>query len=153
MNPITHLNISIDREYLLTIANRCKSTAAPYDNSKTIINNPQGIIVDAIDPYIDNIIERLTLTGRCYPKFGWIQPNSELSEHIDSKTQCCINFLISNNLAPVIFEGTEYYYTQAVLNVQRQHRVINGPTERVMLRIMILDETYESLINRIPYKL
>jgi hypothetical protein len=141
--------MSVDRARLLTIATRHKPNATPYDNGKQIIENPQGIVADAIDPYIDEIVNILQLTGRYFPKFGWISPNSELSEHVDSKTQCSINFLVSEDLAPIVFEGTEYYYTQALLNVQRPHKVINGPVERVMLRIMVIDETYESIVNRL----
>lgn len=153
MTPLTHLNLDINEKQLLDIAVRHRERALPYLNDKKIIENPQGFITDATDPYVDYILEQIKLSGRYYARFGWIKPNTELSEHIDSNTQCSINFLLSDNLAPIIINGVEYYYTQAIINVQQPHKVINGPEERVMLRITVLDESYESLVNRLVYKL
>ena len=85
------------------------------------------------------------------PRFYWLEPFAEIPEHIDNGTLCSLNFILSPDPAPIVIEDIEYTYKYVLLNTAVRHSVFNGPTERIMLKISIFDETFEDLAKRIPY--
>ena len=87
------------------------------------------------------------------PRFYWLEPFANIPKHIDNGTQCSINLIITENPAPITIEGVDYTYLQALLNTTLPHSVQNGASERIMLKISIFDETYESLSERIKFKI
>jgi hypothetical protein len=102
-------------------------------------------------PYADELCNLFNITAR--PRFYTVDPNSELGQHIDHGTTCSINILLSDNSAPVNFEGKEYTYKQCLLNTQKMHGVINGADERVLFKLSIFDEDFETVAKKIEHVL
>jgi hypothetical protein len=157
MTPITHLSYKIDKERILKIANDLRNATGgdyvPPKDEFGYLKDYVSVVEIRDNEYVNQIIKDLELRGTCYPKVGWVKPYTHLTEHVDYETLVSVNFLLSDDLAPVTFGGVDYYYTTALLNPQVPHEVKNGDKERILFRISIVDETYESLVERIPYKL
>ena len=159
MNPyITHLSYKVDKERLLKIANekRIQQDGGVYKPTReefSYLKKDVSVVEFIDDEYATQIINDLQLIGMCIPKMGWLKPHAHLTEHVDYETLASINFLLSDDPAPVTCSNIDHYYTAAVLNTQAPHAVKNGDTERILFRIAILEETYESLVARIPYKI
>lgn len=148
---LTRLNYPLDIPTLLESASKAREQSKPYTDSRY-----PGLVMDTwhIGHYTDDHIEKIMadfgVDGK--PRFYWTAPNSVIPEHVDNGTQCSLNFILSNDPAPVTFYGQDYVYNQVLLNTSLPHSVTNGPVERVLLKISIFDETYEQLSARIGYK-
>ena len=150
MTPVTHLNYPIDKDRLLALAESVKHLADPYTDSRYPgLELDSWLILEYTDDYIDEIMKDLGVNGS--PRFYWKQPNFSLPMHVDNNTTCSINFVLTDNPAPVKVEDSEYTYEQAILNTTRLHGVGAEDQERILLKISIFDESYEDLVNRIPY--
>jgi hypothetical protein len=150
MSPVTLLDYPLDRERLLVSANRARLHAQAYQDWRNNQAMDFWQIAQYSDEYIEQIQNDLEISGK--PRFYWAAANCVIPTHIDYNTQCAVNFVLSDSPAPVTFRTREYLYTQAVLNTAQPHSVINGPIERILFKISIFDESYESLVARIPYK-
>lgn len=150
--PITYIDYPLDRELLLKEANEAKNSAEPYGNDPRYPGQSlnEWLISKHNSNYINKIMEDFGVEGK--PRFYWLKENFILPEHVDYNTTCAINFVLSDNPAPVSFGDKEYIYTMAILNTTVPHSVRNGPAERLLFKISIFDETYEDLINRIKFK-
>lgn len=150
MKPLTHLNYPLDKDRLLVLADSIEDSADPYTDSRY-----PGLVLDSWlmlkhnDDYIDKIMKDLGVNGS--PRFYWLKPNSSLPMHVDNNTTCSINFVLTDNPAPVKVENTEYIYDQAVLDTTKLHGVDNGDEVRIILKISIFDESYEDIVKRIPF--
>lgn len=151
MNPIVHLDYNLDKDLLLKEAESAKMNATSYSDDRypnVILDN--WLISRHSSEYLLKIMDDFGVQGK--PRFYWLQPYSEIPEHVDNGTMCSINLILSDKPAPIIISGKKFVYKQALLNTTIPHSVLNGPEERVMLKISIFDETFEELANRISYK-
>jgi hypothetical protein len=145
------LNYPLDKAILLESAKRARDVAKPYTDSRY-----PGLQMDTwhighyTDEHIEKIMADFKLEGK--PRFYWTAPNSVIPEHVDNGTQCSLNFILSEDPAPISFSGENYIYEQVLLNTTIPHSVTNGPIERILLKISIFDETYEQLSTRIKYR-
>jgi len=145
------LNYPLDKTILLESAKRARDVAKPYTDSRY-----PGLQMDTwqighyTDEHIEKIMADFELEGK--PRFYWTAPNSVIPEHVDNGTQCSLNFILSEDPAPISFSGENYIYEQVLLNTTIPHSVTNGPIERILLKISIFDETYEQLSARIKYR-
>lgn len=152
MEPLIHLNYPIDKKILLEESKIAKIFSNPYGN------DPRwpGQVLECwhISHYNSNYIRRvmqdLEVDGK--PRFYWLDPNQDIPEHVDNNTTCSINFILSEDPAPVTIGGKEYFYESILLNTSIPHSVHNGPVERVLFKISIFDESFEDLAKRIKYK-
>jgi len=92
------------------------------------------------------------------PRFYILKPNEFLPWHMDYNPKCALNFLLSDdNTAPVCFkEGEEifnYNYKCALLNVKKLHSVKNGINERILFKIEISNEDFDTVKQKIMKKL
>lgn len=90
------------------------------------------------------------------PRFYILEGGSILPPHIDLGTQCAINFLLGDDdtLAPVSFSsGNSYSYKTALLNTSIEHGVTNGPNDRIIFKLSIMNEPFESVKQKIQTKL
>ena len=143
MEPILHLKYTIDKDILLQQAAEIKSSASVYVDPRPGLGTPDWLIKKHTSEYIEKIIADLGINAR--PRFYWLKPFASLKEHTDNGTECSVNFIISENAAPITIEGIDYLYRSALLNTQRRHSVTNGPEERILLKISIFDKTYEEI--------
>lgn len=149
---LTNLNYPLDTIALIEASNIAKLEAKPYTDSRypdLKLNNWN--IGHFTNSHIEKIMTDFEVQGK--PRFYWLEPFAEIPEHVDNGTMCSINLILTDSPAPIIINGKEFIYKQALLNTTIPHAVYNGPVERVMLKISIFDETYEQLAKRIKYKL
>jgi hypothetical protein len=152
VNPVTLLDYPLDTITLLQSAANARLSAEPYTDSRYPgLKKEDWYIGRYTDEHIDKIMRDFEVDGS--PRFYWLEPFADIPQHVDNGTQCSINLIISENPAPITVEGVDYAYQQALLNTALPHSVRNGEDERIMLKISIFDETYESLSARIKYKL
>jgi hypothetical protein len=151
MQPLIHLNYPLQVNLLLSEAEELRAKAIPYVDGRYHTKMEDWRVVREYGPYGKQILHDFGINGR--PRFYWLQANSVLGTHTDHNTTCSINFVLSKNLAPVIINGVDYFYTQALLNTSIPHSVVNGPEERILFKISIFDETYEQVAEKIKYKL
>jgi hypothetical protein len=150
MLPIVHLNYPLNCELLLHQASEARMFSKPYtDNRYPDIQINDWHIGHYSSEYINQIMSDFKVRGK--PRFYWLEPFAEIPEHVDNGTLCSLNFIVSPGPAPIIIEDTEYLYKFVLLNTTLKHKVINNENERIMLKISIFDESFESLANRIPY--
>ena len=100
--------------------------------------------------FADMIKHMFSLPGKVSSRFIFLKANTSLPEHTDSDTECAINFLLTGDgykQAPVIFNGIEYHYKQALLNTQIPHMVHNGPMDRIIFKVSIFDMPYSEVKN------
>jgi hypothetical protein len=102
-------------------------------------------------PFIQKIMDDFGIQGK--PRFYFMEPFFKLPEHVDYKTECSINFVLSENAAPVSFGDKQYDYKQCLLNTSIPHSVQNGPEERILLKISIFDVSFNDLAKRIKFRL
>lgn len=101
--------------------------------------------------YIQKILDDFEVKGS--PRFYWLKANTVVPPHVDNDTKCSINFILSDNAAPVNFDNQVFYYKQCLLNTSRIHWVKNGPIERLLFKISVFDESYDDLRKRIKFRL
>jgi len=150
MPPVTLLDYPLDRDRLLASASLARISATAYSDFRTDKPMTNWLIAPYTDHYIEQIQKDLQVQGK--PRFYFAAANYIVPRHIDNGTLCAINFILSDTAAPVTYDGENYHYTQAVLDTSRTHSVVNGAVERILFKISLLNESYESLVNRIPYK-
>ena len=152
MHPLTLLHYPLDTASLLQSAANARLYAEPYTDSRyPDLKKEDWYIGRYTDVHIDKIMQDFEVEGS--PRFYWLEPFATIPQHVDNGTQCSINLIITENPAPITIESVDYTYQQALLNTTLPHSVSNGETERIMLKISIFDETYESLSERIKFKI
>jgi len=149
VSPVTKLNYPLNRDRLLVLADSIKEEAKPYSDPRYEKSLDTWLILKYSDSYIQQIMDDFNVDGSS--RFYWQEPNSVLPMHVDNNTTCSINFVLTDDPAPVIVEDTEYTYEQCVLDTTKLHGVNTDDEERIILKISIFDESYEDLIKRIPY--
>jgi len=150
MEPILHLRYDVNKPLLLDQAAAIKSEATVYVDPRPGLGTADWLIRKHNSQYINQIMQELGIQAR--PRFYWLKPNASLKEHTDNGTECSVNFLLSDEPAPVTIEGQDYCYTAALLNTQRRHSVSNGPTERILLKLSIFDQTYDQIYAQLKPK-
>jgi hypothetical protein len=98
-------------------------------------------------PYAWELIKFFGVDG--LPRFFTQAPGFDLPQHTDFVTECAINLLIGNDLAPIDYGKNKYYYKSALINVQEHHGVINPTSERLLFKIAIQDEPYASVKEKV----
>jgi hypothetical protein len=152
MTPLTLLDYPLDNATLLQSAENARLSAEPYTDSRyPSLRKEDWYIGRYTDKHVDKIMRDFEVDGS--PRFYWLEPFADIPQHVDNGTQCSINLILTENPAPITVDGVDYTYRQALLNTALPHSVRNGEDERIMLKISMFDETYESLSARIKYKL
>jgi hypothetical protein len=118
-----------------------------YEGKEVIL--PHWKVVRFIEfDYANEICEIFKIKAR--PRFFVQDANSTLRMHKDSGTECSINILLDyKNPAKVDFEDQSYSYNQCLLNTQNIHGVKNTNEKRILFKLSIRDETYESVCRKI----
>lgn len=150
MDPLIFLDYQLDKEKLLNEAKIARENSKPYTDSRY----PDLIMDDWLighynSEYITKIMQDFLVEGK--PRYYWMKPYAVIPEHVDNGTQCSLNFVLTENAAPINIGSEEYYYTSILLNTTVPHSVTNNEHERIMLKISIFNESYEELSKRIKY--
>ena len=95
---------------------------------------------------LKNIIEKYTGSRDVRPRFYKQENRTKVPMHADHNTLCCVNIILSNRAAPIVFEDIgEVVYRCALLNITQRHMVPEFKTERLLLKFSIFDKTYEEV--------
>ena len=168
MRNLVHINYPLDYEKIMADCEEAKKTAFSISKAATreerkiyynYTNSPgwrtENVIMKSpyTSPYIENVMEDLEVKGASkfmLPRsvFFWFGANCYLPEHTDLKAECSLNFILSDEIAPIKISGKEYHYKNALLNTQAVHSVDNGPKERVIFRISMF-EPFEKVAERL----
>jgi len=160
MEPLIHLNYPINKDILLLESDKARETAKPWELAEDKKKNEkswQGIhnytinewlVSHYTSDYIDNIMKELNIKGK--PRFYYLQPNYQLRPHKDYGTQCAVNIILSGS-TPINIEGKDYYYSQALINLQKEHSIKTDNTERIILKFSIPDKSFEEIAKEIKY--
>lgn len=147
---LVQLDYPLDVERLRDEANQMKGCAAPYTDPRYNRTLDSWLICKHNSTYAQKIMNDFGVQGK--PRFYWLSPQTILPEHVDNGTACSINFVLSEDAAPVTVEGVDYFYTQALLNTSVPHSVTNGPVERVLFKISIFNVSFEEMASTIRYR-
>ena len=148
MKPLIHLNYPINKDILLLESDKARESAKPWEGGNDY-KIEDWVVSYYRSDYIDKIMKELNIVGK--PRFFYQKSNFHLKPHKDFGTQCGVNILLSDNPVPINIEGKEYYYTQALIDLQREHSVINDNKERVLLKFSIPDKSVEQVSKEINY--
>jgi hypothetical protein len=100
-----------------------------------------------------NIKHKYNIEGRVDARFYRLLANELLPFHTDRGTQCSINVILSNQPAPISFriqnKISNHYYNVALINTQHEHSVQNGSEDRILFKISIFDENFDSVAAKI----
>jgi hypothetical protein len=150
MNPLIYLNYDLNKNELLKEANRALINSNPYSDSRyPNLHLEKWRIGHWNSKLIDKIMFDFEVKGK--PRFYWLEPYAVIPEHIDNETECSLNFILTEDPAPINIEGKEYIYHQALLDTTRLHSVNNNKNKRIMLKISIFNESFSKLAKRIKY--
>lgn len=152
LDPVIHLDYPLDYDLMLTEAKAAKESAQPYGNDPRYPGwqLDEWLISRYTSDYIQKIMDDFEVKGK--PRFYWLEPHFVLPEHVDYNTTCSLNFVLSDDPAPITVEGKDYVYKMALLNTTVLHSVTNGPKERMLFKISIFDESFETLAKKIKFK-
>ena len=114
----------------------------------------QGRVFDT-RPYeeidrLTNLLREKAELEEIRPRFYKQEKNTEVPMHADHNTLCCVNIILSETAAPIVFEDIgEIHYRCALINITRRHMVPKFNTERLLLKFSIFDKTYEEVKARL----
>jgi hypothetical protein len=149
---IIHLNYPLDYESIRISAECARKTAISYTDSRYSDLKMNGWTISRYsDSYIDSIMTDFGVQGK--PRFYFQDAFLKIPEHVDNETLCSINFIISDNPAPITINGEDHCYKQCLLNTTVPHGVQNGSESRILFKISIFNESFETVANKIPFKL
>lgn len=150
MEPLIHLDYDLNRNELLKEAEQALLESKPYTDSRyPNLRLEEWHIGHWNSPTIDKIMSDFEVEGK--PRFYWLEPYSVIPEHVDNETTCSLNFILTDDPAPINIEGKEYTYYQVLLDTTRLHSVTNNSNKRIMLKISIFNESFSELAKRIKY--
>jgi hypothetical protein len=146
-----HLDYPLDKKILLEEAHKARKSARGYtDDRYPDLKLDDWLIGHHSSDYINKIIADFEVDGRA--RFYWLEPYAEIPEHVDNGTLCSLNFILTDNAAPITMNGQEFFYDQILLDTTVPHSVKNNQFERIMLKISIFNENFSSVSSRIKYK-
>lgn len=152
MKKLIKLNYPIDKVTLLKDAEIARLSAAGHTDSRypTFLANEWKKSIYS-SPTIEQMMKDLNVIGS--PRFYFQEPFYMVPRHTDNGTTCSFNFILTEDPAPIIFDDGEIVYSQALLNTTIPHSVVNGPEERILLKISIFDTPFDVVAAKLQYLL
>ena len=148
MEPLIHLNYPINKDILLLESDKARENAKPWEGGNDY-KIEDWLVSYYTSDYIEKIMKELNIVGK--PRFFYQKSNFSLKPHKDFGTQCGVNILLSDDPVPINIEGVDYHYSQALINLQKEHSVVNDSKERVLLKFSIPDKSFEQVSKEINY--
>lgn len=148
MQPLLHLKYELKKDLILQECEEAKKISKYHTDSRY----PSRVFTEwkvstYIGNYIKKIMEDFEVQGT--PRFYWLKPNAVISTHTDNTTKCSLNFLLSDHNTAITINNKDYFYKNALLDTTQPHSVKNGDKERLLFKISIENESFETVANRI----
>lgn len=148
MVPLFHINYKVNKTKLLSEALDIKEKAKGYTDSRyPDLKIDDWLIGYSRSAYSYEIMKDLGVEGK--PRFYWLQPNAIIPEHVDNGTLCGINFILTDDASPIIFDNVEYFYESILVNTTVPHKVVNNDKERIVFKISIFNETFDQVAKKL----
>jgi len=147
MQPITLINYPLDMQEAWAHANKLRPTATPYRDKRYNVVLDNWLMARCHSLFIEQLVQDLGMEGDA--RYYWQQPNSYVPDHVDNNTKCGINFILSEEPAPITIQGVDYFYKQAVIDTTQMHSVRTGNQERVLLKISIYNNSYIEVVKKL----
>ena len=149
MNNIYKFNFDVNEDILLLEYDKIKHKSENYIDRRPGGQAENWRIIPANFHYAKYLIKCFNL-GEARPRFYTLPKGSNIPEHIDDQTKCSINILLeTNNPAPVTIEGVDYFYKTCLLNTQKIHSVKNTTEDRLLFKLSIFDDDFETVKKKI----
>jgi len=149
MNSIYKFNFDFNEDILLLEYDKIKHKSENYIDRRPGGQAENWRIIPANFHYAKYLIKCFNL-GEARPRFYTLPKGSNIPEHIDDQTKCSINILLeTNNPAPVTIEGVDYFYKTCLLNTQKIHSVKNTTEDRLLFKLSIFDDDFETVKKKI----
>ena len=149
MNNIFKFDFDVNEDILLLEYDRVKHKAKDYIDRRPGGQAKGWRIIPANFHYA-KYLSKFFMLGEVRPRFYTLPKNASIPEHVDDETKCSINFLLeTNNPAPVTIEGVDYYYKTCLLNTQKIHSVKNDTEDRLLFKLSIFDDDFETVKEKI----
>lgn len=150
--PLIHVDYDLDIEKMKEIAEVAYTSATFYSDDRFPNADFTWWKIGKFEhPALKKIADDFGI--ECNARFYWQQPHSYLPPHVDNGTQCSLNFVLSDDPAPVNVEGVDYYYKAAFLNTTLKHSVRTGDTPRLLLKFSIFNQSIEDVGYKYLYNL
>lgn len=139
---ILYTSYPLDTDLCLELADEARDYAYPYKlSAQHDWEMPEWLMAEYTSEYIEQIISDIGMA--CESRFYYQAKNFYLPEHQDGGTTCSLNFILGDDPAPVTINGKDYTYTQALMDTSQMHGVKNTGSERILLKLSILDLDFE----------
>jgi hypothetical protein len=149
-HEILVFDFDFDRDLLLSYWNEYKNSSKPYQDKRfnRFFMKNWRIVNDFEIDYATYLNQQFGINGS--PRFYILEANTSLMMHVDQDTTCALNFVLSDNPAPVRFgSGASYLYKSALLNTSIKHAVDKSENDRILFKLSIKDEPFEDVKQKI----
>jgi len=151
MQPLLHLKYELKKDLILKETEKAKQLAKYHTDSRYPLRVFTEWKVSMYNgEYIKEIMKDFDVIGT--PRFYWLKPNAIISTHTDNTTKCSLNFLLSETNTAITINGKDYFYKNALLDTTQPHSVKNGNKERLLFKISIENENFETVAKKIIEK-
>lgn len=149
-HEILVFDFDFDRALLLSYWHEHKSSSKPYQDKRfnRFFMKNWRIVNDFEIEYANYLNQLFNINGS--PRFYILDANTSLMMHVDQDTTCALNFVLSDNAAPVRFgSGSSYFYKTALLNTSVKHAVDKSENDRILFKLSIKDESFDDVKQKI----
>lgn len=148
MYHLTHIEFRLDHTLALMELELNEKHKIPYEDYRGKLESWQ-IIRNVNLHYAKTVAKKLGFP-EASPRYYILKPFTILPMHTDHGTKCSINFILGDkNPSPITILNKDYFYLSALLDTTVNHGVTNGDKERKMLKLSLMDVTYEDARNRL----
>lgn len=148
MNHLTEINFKIDHSLALMELEINQKYMVPYEDYRGKLED-WLILRNKNLNYAKKVAEKIGFP-EASPRYYILKPFTILPMHIDHGTKCSINFIIGDQEpAPVTIKDKDYFYLSALLDTTINHGVTNGNKARKMLKLSLLDISYDEARDRL----
>lgn len=151
LSNLIHTDYPIDIEQTLKDAEAASEIKEVYTDDRYENKPVHGWdIARFTTPNIEKIVSDFGFE-KVKTSFYWQGPNVLLPPHVDYGSTVTLNFVLTDDPAPITIDGVEYYYKQGLINSGIKHWVQNGPDPRLILKITVYDKTFEEVAKNLKW--
>jgi hypothetical protein len=144
---ILKFDFDLDVNHLLEIWSKIKNKQINYKDDRFDKASSHWKIVRHDFEYAKELSKIFNVESR--PRFYILDANTILNQHTDFGTLCSLNFILSDNPAPIIFGDTELTYKYALLDTTELHGVVNNDEDRLLFKMSIFNESFDDVNKKL----
>lgn len=148
--PLTHLDLLVD-EQRLELELELNHHDGIYYSDPRYDQTVSGWKIVKNDSLYEAHDLAAALGLQTKPRYYILEPGYSIPDHIDNGTQCSINIILGiDDQAPIRYtDYGDFYYKYALIDTTKKHGVPPSANERRMLKLSIMDKSYEDVIKHL----